>query len=38
MKSGEGLRQWGPGEADVVRVRLSRFLVDQAKARMTKRS
>ena len=33
MKSGEGLRKWGPGEADVVRARLSQFLVDQAKAR-----
>jgi 3-hydroxybutyryl-CoA dehydrogenase len=33
MKSGEGLRQWAPGEADAVRERLSRFLADQAKAR-----
>jgi 3-hydroxybutyryl-CoA dehydrogenase len=33
MKTGEGLRQWGPGEADAVRERLSRFLVGQAKAR-----
>jgi 3-hydroxybutyryl-CoA dehydrogenase len=33
MKSGEGLRKWGTGEADVVRARLSQFLVDQAKAR-----
>jgi 3-hydroxybutyryl-CoA dehydrogenase len=33
MKSGEGLRKWGPGEADAVRARLSQFLVDQAKAR-----
>ncbi len=33
MKSGEGLRKWGPGEADKVRARLSQFLVDQAKAR-----
>jgi 3-hydroxybutyryl-CoA dehydrogenase len=38
MKSGEGLRKWGPGEADAVRARLSQFLVDQAKARMAKRS
>ena len=38
MKSGEGLRKWGPGEADAVRARLSRFLVDQAKARKAKRS
>lgn len=33
MKSGEGLRRWGPGEADAVRTRLSRFLAEQAKAR-----
>jgi 3-hydroxybutyryl-CoA dehydrogenase len=33
MKTGEGLRKWAPGEADVVRERLSRFLVDQARAR-----
>ena len=33
MKTGQGLRQWGPGEADAVRARLSRFLADQAKAR-----
>jgi 3-hydroxybutyryl-CoA dehydrogenase len=33
MKSGEGLRQWPPGEADAVRDRLSRFLAEQAKAR-----
>jgi 3-hydroxybutyryl-CoA dehydrogenase len=33
MKTGEGLRKWGPGEADAVRERLSRFLVEQAKAR-----
>jgi 3-hydroxybutyryl-CoA dehydrogenase len=38
MKSGEGLRKWGPGEADAVRARLSQFLVDQAKARKAKRS
>jgi 3-hydroxybutyryl-CoA dehydrogenase len=38
MKSGEGLRKWGPGEADAVRTRLSQFLVDQAKARKAKRS
>jgi 3-hydroxybutyryl-CoA dehydrogenase len=37
MKSGEGLRKWAPGEADVVRARLSKFLVDQAKARKPKR-
>jgi len=36
MKSGEGLRKWGPGEADKVRARLSQFLVDQAKARKAK--
>jgi 3-hydroxybutyryl-CoA dehydrogenase len=33
MKTGEGLRKWGPGQADAVRERLSRFLVEQAKAR-----
>jgi 3-hydroxybutyryl-CoA dehydrogenase len=33
MKTGEGLRTWGPGEADAVRERLSRFLVEQARAR-----
>ena len=33
MKSGEGLRRWAPGEADAVRQRLSRFLVEQAKGR-----
>jgi 3-hydroxybutyryl-CoA dehydrogenase len=33
MKTGEGLRKWGPGEADAVRARLSRFLAAQAKAR-----
>jgi 3-hydroxybutyryl-CoA dehydrogenase len=33
MKTGEGLRKWAPGEADAVRERLSRFLVEQAKAR-----
>jgi 3-hydroxybutyryl-CoA dehydrogenase len=38
MKSGEGLRKWGPGEADAVRARLSQFLVEQAKARKAKRS
>jgi len=33
MKTGEGLRQWAPGQADAVRARLSRFLAAQAKAR-----
>jgi 3-hydroxybutyryl-CoA dehydrogenase len=33
MKAGEGLRKWSAGEADVVRMRLSRFLAEQAKAR-----
>src|SRR5580704_3478116 len=33
MKTGEGLRKWAPGEADAVRERLSRFLVEQARAR-----
>jgi 3-hydroxybutyryl-CoA dehydrogenase len=32
MRGGEGLRKWGPGEADAVRDRLRRFLADQAKA------
>lgn len=34
MKTGEGLRQWTPQSADAVRERLSRFLAEQAKARM----
>jgi 3-hydroxybutyryl-CoA dehydrogenase len=33
MKTGEGLRKWTPQEAEAVRQRLSRFLVEQAKAR-----
>jgi len=33
MKSGEGLRQWTAEQAAAVRQRLSRFLVEQAKAR-----
>ncbi len=33
MKTGEGLRSWTPETADAVRRRLSRFLVEQAKAR-----
>jgi 3-hydroxybutyryl-CoA dehydrogenase len=33
MKTGEGLRQWRPGEADAVRARLSLFLAEQARAR-----
>ena len=32
MRTGEGFRKWGPGEADAVRERLRRFLADQAKA------
>jgi 3-hydroxybutyryl-CoA dehydrogenase len=36
MKTGEGLRQWAPGEADAVRIRLSAFLAEQAKARKKK--
>jgi 3-hydroxybutyryl-CoA dehydrogenase len=36
MKTGEGLRTWAPGEADAVRARLSRFLVEQAKAKQKK--
>jgi 3-hydroxybutyryl-CoA dehydrogenase len=35
MKSGEGFRKWGPGEADAVRERLRRFLAEQVKARRT---
>jgi 3-hydroxybutyryl-CoA dehydrogenase len=31
MRSGEGLRKWGPGEADAVRERLRRSLAEQAK-------
>jgi 3-hydroxybutyryl-CoA dehydrogenase len=33
MKTGEGLRHWTPQSAEAVRARLSRFLVEQAKAR-----
>jgi 3-hydroxybutyryl-CoA dehydrogenase len=33
MKTGEGLRHWTAEQADAVRQRLSRFLVEQAKAR-----
>src|ERR1700728_1842783 len=33
MKTREGLRKWGPEQADAVRRRLSQFLADQAKAR-----
>jgi 3-hydroxybutyryl-CoA dehydrogenase len=33
MKTGEGLRNWTAETADAVRQRLSRFLVEQAKAR-----
>jgi 3-hydroxybutyryl-CoA dehydrogenase len=33
MRTGEGLRKWSAGEADAVRMRLSRFLAEQAKAR-----
>jgi len=32
MRTGEGLRKWGPGEADAVRERLRTFLAAQAKA------
>jgi 3-hydroxybutyryl-CoA dehydrogenase len=38
MKTGEGMRKWGPGEADAVRARLSRFLAEQAKARRRDRA
>jgi hypothetical protein len=34
MKTGEGFRRWTPRQADEVRQRLSKFLADQAKARM----
>jgi 3-hydroxybutyryl-CoA dehydrogenase len=33
MRTGEGMRQWTPEQADAVRQRLSRFLAAQAKAR-----
>jgi 3-hydroxybutyryl-CoA dehydrogenase len=33
MKTGEGMRQWTPDQAATVRARLSRFLVEQAKAK-----
>ena len=33
MKSGEGFRQWGPGEAEAVHERLRQFLAEQVKAR-----
>jgi 3-hydroxybutyryl-CoA dehydrogenase len=33
MKTGEGLRRWTQASADAVRDRLSRFLVEQAKAK-----
>jgi hypothetical protein len=33
MKTGEGLRKWTAEQAAAVRQRLSRFLVEQAKAR-----
>ncbi len=36
MKTGEGLRRWTPQQADAVRERLSRFLVEQAKAKKAK--
>jgi len=32
MRSGQGFRTWGPGEADAVRERLSRFLAEQARS------
>ena len=37
MRTGEGLRNWGPGEADAVRERLRRFLAEQAKAQRSRR-
>jgi 3-hydroxybutyryl-CoA dehydrogenase len=36
MKTGEGLRKWTAEQAGAVRQRLSRFLVEQAKARRNK--
>jgi 3-hydroxybutyryl-CoA dehydrogenase len=36
MKTGEGMRTWTPESAEQVRQRLSRFLVEQAKARKSK--
>jgi 3-hydroxybutyryl-CoA dehydrogenase len=38
MKTGEGLRRWTAEQADAVRQRLSRFLVERAKARKTESS
>jgi len=38
MKTGEGLRQWTPQQAEAVRTRLSRFLAEQAKARRKQQS
>jgi 3-hydroxybutyryl-CoA dehydrogenase len=38
MKTGEGFRKWGPGEADAVRARLRDFLAGQAKALKNKRT
>jgi len=37
MKTGEGMRKWTPEAADAVRLRLSRFLAEQAKARAKER-
>jgi len=37
MKTGEGFRRWTPETAGAVRERLSRFLVQQAKARRKSR-
>jgi 3-hydroxybutyryl-CoA dehydrogenase len=38
MKTGEGMRKWGPGEADAVRLRLSQFLAEQAKSRRNEKA
>jgi len=38
MKTGEGFRKWGPGEADAVRARLRDFLAGHAKALKNKRT
>ena len=38
MKSGQGLRRWGPGEADAVRQRLAEFLASSARQNGNKKN
>jgi 3-hydroxybutyryl-CoA dehydrogenase len=38
MRSGEGFRKWGPGEADAVRERLRNSLAEQAKQKRARKS